>query len=132
MTEQKRIVYEFLKNHDKPITAIELHEQVIKVLPNLAISTVYRILQSGVNTKRIIRTMDSDGEFLFTFHDHNSIPQISCSECHELYPIKGLPIEKLISYLTKTTGFLLSDLSVQFNGICPACQLKHKTQIKGD
>jgi len=132
MTEQKKIIYDYLKNHGKPITAIDLHEQVIEVLPNLAISTVYRILQSGVNTNKLIRTTDSEGEFLFSFHDKNSQPLIICSECHELYPITGFPIKRIYSFLTKTTGFLLSDLSIQFNGICPECQNKHKAKLKGD
>ena len=132
MTDQKRIVYHHLKNQAKPITAIELYSIVIEELPNLAMSTVYRILQSSVNTGRIARTTDNEGEFLFSYQSNEMKPLIICSECHTLFPITGHALEKLFSTLAKTTGFLFPDLPIQIKGICPSCQAKKIIINKGD
>ncbi len=124
MTEQKRIVIETLEKADRPLAASELHSLVLKDLPQIAPSTVFRILDRLVATGKATRSTDSEGVFLFYFASHHTKPLIFCTSCHKLFPVTGHAFEKVFEQLAKATGFLFPEAPVQFPGICPACQSK--------
>jgi Fur family peroxide stress response transcriptional regulator len=87
-------------------------------MPNISLGTVYRNLNSLVDSKEIrrIHTIDNIDRFdkLETVHDH-----FICTSCNQIYDIPPITLPKL-------EGKKVLDYELTIRGICEKCQKERK------
>ena len=125
MTSQRRIILEeFLELNDHP-SADRVHERVVRRLPEISRTTVYRTLETlaemGVITKachpgRAIR-YDRRTEM----HHH-----LVCNRCSRILDISDPALDSVPLPDTSALGFRVSDHRVQIRGVCRDCREKEE------
>ena len=125
MTHQRSIILEELRSVTSHPTADELHSLVRKRLPRISLATVYRNLetmaQSGMVRKLAItgRQKRFDGDL--SLHDH-----ITCTVCNRIDDIFPGEDDAQTPLPPGKLGYKLSEMRVQYYGICPECQRKQQ------
>ena len=125
MTHQRSIILEELRSVTSHPTADELHALVRKRLPRISLATVYRNLetmaQSGMVRKLAItgRQKRFDGDL--SLHDH-----ITCTVCNRIDDIFPGEDDAQTPLPPGKLGYKLSEMRVQYYGICPECQRKQQ------
>ncbi len=121
-TKNRILIYKELEKIDYPITADELYE-VLKV-ENVDLSTIYRTLNSFVETGIVKKEVNEQKEnvFLLIRNEENHI--LVCTACHKKVKLVGCPYHKVNEEIEKKTGFIVQDQNVEIYGLCPECQNK--------
>ena len=119
-TKQKQIIYEALQMLDHP-TATEVYGYVHKAFPTVSRATVFRVLGGFAANGRALELRAAGDEIRY---DYNVVPHYHahCKVCGRLADVEteGMPVEGLRA--TAMGGFALEGYSVEFFGVCEACQ----------
>jgi len=120
LTVQRRTVFEELEGrHDHP-TADQVYESAHDRLPSLSRTTVYRVLETLVETgfARKVHHPDAVVRFDPATERHHHLVCESCGRLVDLDDsvVPPVPIPEL-----EGTGFRIRDYSVSFNGLCRNC-----------
>ena len=112
-TKQRLDVLNILNTANKPLTAEEIHAEV----SDIALSTVYRILDKLLEKNIVIKTTipKSDGvyyELTANEHKHFAI----CLACHKLKYIDICPIHN-----TTVSDFTVTGHKLELYGYCKEC-----------
>lgn len=119
-TVQKNVIYNALcrlKNHP---TADELYENIHTEFPSISKTTVYRVLGQLAESGVVLRVKINEGADHF---DHQTHPHfhIRCTKCGRVDDVETENIGELQSKVTDSCGFLITGVSVQFEGVCSKC-----------
>ncbi len=119
-TRQKDIVRSvFAEMRDHP-TADMVYDEVCKQSPKIGRATVYRILNSFVDTGFAIKVPISDGadRFDITVYPHSHVKCRGCGYVADVMTDGTLP------GVSDSSGFLIEYGSVLYSGLCPKCKIK--------
>jgi Fe2+ or Zn2+ uptake regulation protein len=116
LTNQKRVILEYLKSTKSHPCAKEVYFEVKKKLPQISFGTVYRILnqlkEKGEIKEILTGVSHFDGDL--TFHSH-----FVCQKCKKIFDVfEGIP--KLKNKKLKVGK--IEDYQVIFYGICKKCK----------
>lgn len=116
LTNQKKVILDFLKSTRSHPSALEVFEEVKKKLPRISLGTVYRILKNLKEKGEILEIPSEifryDGETL----PH---PHFICQNCKKIFDVeekcavlrqKNLKVGKIKNY------------QIYFYGLCKKCQ----------
>jgi Fur family peroxide stress response transcriptional regulator len=120
MTIQRRTVFEELDSRRDHPTADQVYEAVHRRLPNLSRTTVYRVLETLVDTGFAQKVHHPDAVVRFdptTGRHHHLV----CESCGRLVDLDDSVVPPVLLPETKDTGFRIRDYSVSFNGLCRTC-----------
>lgn len=121
LTPQRRAVIETLgKRSDHP-TAESIYEAVRKRLPDISRMTVYRTLDLLVeigNVRKVGQFGSSVRYDPITARHHH----LACIRCDALVDLHDPALDGLDLPAIRRTGFKVTDYSVMFTGVCPACR----------
>lgn len=120
-TVQRRVILETVLELDSHPTADQVYTGVVRRLPGVSRTTVYRTLESlaglGVITKAChpgaVARYDSRTER----HHH-----LICLRCDSVTDIIDSRLDELEIPDTSTYGFEVSDVRVQLRGLCQRCR----------
>ncbi|HOQ07039.1 MAG TPA: transcriptional repressor [Clostridiales bacterium] len=118
MTRQRKTILNIIKISNEHMTAEEIYMKAKKVMPSIAIGTVYRNL--GLMTEageiRRIPIPDSPDRYDKSTKPHEHLVCQKCGEVHDVF------IDGLMEYLSRQTGVEITgyDLSLRF--ICENCR----------
>ena len=114
LTFPRKLIIENLQTKSKPLTLKEIHNLCKKV----DFTSVYRSIklfeELGIVEEIVFADKKVRYKIVSNIHHHHII----CSECGE---IKELPI-CLLSEIKKITNYKITKHTLEFLGICPACQ----------
>ena len=114
LTFPRKLIIENLQTKSKPLTLKEIHNLCKKV----DFTSVYRSIklfeELGIVEEIVFADKKVRYKIVSNIHHHHII----CSECGE---IKELPI-CLLSEIKKLTNYKITKHTLEFLGICPACQ----------
>jgi len=123
VTIQRRAVFGELSGRRDHPTADQIYDAVRDRLPGLSRTTVYRVLETLVDTGLARKVHHSGGVARFdpiTGRHHH----LACEGCGRLVDLDDALVPSLRLPATTGTGFRIKDYSVSFTGLCPACSKK--------
>jgi len=121
LTWQRRAVLESLASRRDHPTADQLYVDVRTAVPGISKTTVYRVLDtlvelglaSRVSHPRAVVRFDAETKR----HHH-----ILCVQCGALADLEAAALELPQFEGSTVGGFEVTDYSVYFRGVCPACR----------
>ena len=124
MTRQRRIILEELCKLKTHPTAYELHALVCGQLPKVSLATVYRNLEI-LSDQGIIQRLDtSPGQRRFDGNPQ-SHSHVRCLKCGRVADATTYPSGlDQAGQICSDCGFLILGCTVEYTGLCPACQEK--------
>ncbi len=126
---QKQLVLDALKQLHHP-SVMEIYTHIQKMYPHISMGTVYRNLNRLVESKKVTKLSFSHEADRFELEGprHYHIVCSKCGAIADLGDIEPEPLIKLGKRVEASTGFLVHDHDLFFNGLCPQC--RRDNQIK--
>ncbi len=118
MTQQRRIIYDVIRKSKRHMTAEQIYLEAKKILPSIAIGTVYRNLGLMTGAGEVLR-IEMPGQpdrFDKTVYPHH---HCICTNCGEVYDI---PIPDLAPQLEKMLGTPVASYDLTVHLICDSCR----------
>jgi Fur family peroxide stress response transcriptional regulator len=120
LTVQRRTVFEELTGRKDHPTADQVYEAVHRRLPGLSRTTVYRVLETLVDTgfARKVHHPDAVVRFDPTMGRHH---HLVCEGCGRLVDLDDSQVPQVPLPDSTATGFEVRDYTVSFSGRCSSC-----------
>ena len=123
-TKQKNLVLQAVRIKSHP-TAEEIYSEVVKELPNISLTTVYRNLnklaEQGIIKRLLIPDQPDRFEKNPMKHYH-----ISCKECGVFEDLNEVPDNhSMDGFACKKSGFYIESHDIIYKGLCLNCQKKY-------
>lgn len=127
-TIQRQLTYEtvsVLANHP---TAEEVYKEIVKKIPSISRTTVYRNLNELVDDKKLLKVSTTEGADHFDHQCHNHF-HAKCLSCGAVFDvnIKSDNVD-LLKKVYDDTGFLFTGYDLVFKGLCKKCQNNNKEE----
>lgn len=121
VTPQRKAILSALIQTDSLMTAQELFQEVIRILPGTNFSTVYRNLDTMLSKGLLCRITSESGAVMYEIrrkdgHHHHVI----CKGCGTSIPLDYCPMEKLKDHLSEH-GFTPTEHRFEIYGYCRKC-----------
>ncbi len=125
-TPQRAAIVDYLSRMTAPLTAEEIHRELLISHPNLNLSTVYRNLEKMeegglVNTVRY--SFDASARYLLSSKKH--IHHLICRKCHRTIPLDFCPLES-VQIQSQNAQFTIEGHCFEVYGSCKECSLESK------
>ena len=121
LTVQRHTVFEELASRRDHPTADQVFDAVQRRLPGLSRTTVYRVLETLVETGFAQKVHHPDAVARFdpvTERHHHLV----CESCGRLVDLDDSAVPQVLLPDPVGTGFHIRDYSVSFSGLCSNCQ----------
>ena len=120
-TVQRAIIEDELRRLANHPTADEVYEAVHEGHPSISRATVYRTLNRLSDEGVVARVRINNGADHF---DHQSFEHyhVRCTSCGRVDDVMIPLLENVNEAAERATGYRITGHSLQFDGICPACQ----------
>lgn len=119
VTHQRLAIFRALLESDSHPDAESLYRALRSAYPTLSLGTVYKTLEM-LQTLRLARPVSSPGptrRFDGNQHPHH---HLWCTRCHRLMDVE---LESLADIAPPDRlGFQVTDITIQFNGVCADCR----------
>jgi Fur family peroxide stress response transcriptional regulator len=122
-TVQKQIILNYLQNTRTHPTAEKIYNEVKKKIPQISLSTVYRILKEFAKKKLIKEISFTESRFDSYTKPH---PHFLCQSCQMLYDLNIKDQNKLLK--KKLEIGKVFDFDLFYHGLCRNCLKKEKTK----
>lgn len=118
--QREMILKTLIHSSDHP-SAEAIYAQVKKVLPNLALGTVYRNLRILKEEGLLIELNGADGK---THYDYNTRQHhhFICEECGRIIDLVEIPDRSIEDMLSSMVGSDIILTSIKLKGLCPDCK----------
>ena len=123
VTVQRRAVFAELAGRRDHPTADQVYDSCRGQVPGLSRTTVYRVLDTLVGAGLARKVQHAGGVVRFdamTERHHHLV----CEGCSRLVDLEDSVVPPLRIPEVAGTGFRITDYSVSFTGLCPACAKK--------
>ncbi|WP_377512901.1 Fur family transcriptional regulator [Octadecabacter sp. R77987] len=116
-------VLSVLNDHDKPMTAYAILDQMKQDEPDLAAPTVYRALAALTDQGRAHR-LESIKSFVPCRCDHHAaVPVLEiCEDCGGVEEHDGTPLLPELSAISAHSHFNATRHIIEIHGVCQGCQ----------
>jgi Fur family ferric uptake transcriptional regulator len=119
-TKQKRAIWSIVEAAGRPLSPSEVHTQVVRCLPRVSLSTVYRSLKALQDERRVVAVSlpgepDRYETKIIADHHHH---HFYCDECGKVFDVPGCGLQ-IDRRLPK--GFELTRHEVVLYGSCSEC-----------
>ena len=120
-TVQKSIVLQALNELANHPTADAVYDHVHASHPSISKATVYRVLNKMSDEDQVLRVRINNGADHF---DHQVFPHyhVRCIKCGRVDDAIIPLLSAVEEQAAKASAYLITGCSLQFDGICPACQ----------
>lgn len=121
LTMQRRLIYETLLDRQDHPTAEAVRERVRRRIPNVSLTTVYRVLEALEKAGAVVRLGHPGAPVRFEArvarHHH-----LVCQECGILIDITDRALDDLRPPDVGSLGFEVRECCVHFRGLCRRCR----------
>lgn len=125
-TKHRKILLEVLREIDKPLSVDEIYNNMLlNGSETIALSTIYRNINSMVESSQIIKTFDDNGIALYQLNNHNHNHEIECQKCHKKIVLDICPYDLVQNTVLRNTGFTIIDNNNLLKGYCEKCLSKN-------
>ena len=122
-TKQRQAVLDVLRETRSHPDAAWVFGEVRRTIPNVSLATVYRALDA-LSSEGVIGTIERAGERArYDYrreHHHHAV----CRECGAIFDVPAVQVAEG----TLPEGFQVSEMVVEYHGVCAACLGKSRSQ----
>ena len=120
-TKQRVCVYSVLQQADIPLSAAEIYRQIGREGSEIALSTVYRILEYFVKESVAVKTIILDNDTaVYTFNRSQHKHYAVCMNCHKVIELENCPLEHFVPHLAEDQ-FHVTGHRLELYGYCKDC-----------
>ena len=131
-TPQRQCIIDILARHRGALSAEEILRMARESFPRMALTTVYRNLESLAAAGTVHGDRFSDG----VMHYHLSQPThghaLICLGCRKSIPLPACPLHALEQELMRDTGFTIEDHRLEIYGYCAECRHARADRPEGE
>jgi Fur family transcriptional regulator, ferric uptake regulator len=124
MTRTRQAVMGLLERTRQPLSASKIFDQLHQENVSIDLVTVYRTL-NVLKELGLVVQLDLHQEGLSRYelkegrqHHHH----IRCQMCGHIVDLLLCPLKKVTKIIERQTQFVVDDHTLEFTGLCPACQ----------
>jgi Fe2+ or Zn2+ uptake regulation protein len=127
-TKQKQLILDILKKASHPLSINDIYTDIVKELPTIAKSTIYRNIDALLKQNLIDKYFLNDNELFYQIKDntHEHKHYVICDNCKKMFDLPLCPIHEIEDAMEKE-GFKISDHYIQITGTCKDCMKNKKT-----
>lgn len=120
-TKSRKAVKDALEKEQLPVTALCLFEKLQQGSDPIWLSTVYRVLESFVENKAVIKTTPTDSTMaVYEWNRHKHTHYAVCVDCHSMMPVKDCPFEKTLPPVADGEFHIIGH-NLELYGYCDKC-----------
>lgn len=128
LTPQREMVLAALHQVEGFASVEEIYTQVQTRSTSLDISTVYRTLELLEELRLVAHIEGQDGQRRYELLGlHGLHYHLQCTRCGQTLAVPPEVLDDLRAHLAQTYGFALAPVTLNFPGLCAACQAKTGT-----
>lgn len=122
-TVQRTIIEDEVRTLANHPTADQVYEAVHLQHPSISKATVYRTLNRLSDEGELLKVKINNGADHF---DHQTFPHyhIRCTKCGRVDDVMVPVLGTIEKEAAAGSGYVITGHSLQFDGVCPACQAK--------
>lgn len=121
-TKQKQIILSLLIKAKQPMSINEIYQQIVKEMPKIAKSTIYRNIDQLLQQNLIDKYHFNDNEVFYRIkessNDHKHY--VICDDCKKMFHLPICPIHQLENAMEEE-GFIIQQHQIQISGKCRNC-----------
>jgi Fur family ferric uptake transcriptional regulator len=116
-TRQRAAIVSTIEKAHRPLSVPEIHKLGAKILPGLAIATVYRSIKALLADK-VLREVELPGTVMhYELPRHEHHHHFHCRRCDRVYEVEGCPGLKGMT----PRGFKTEGHNLTMTGLCATC-----------
>lgn len=123
-TQAKTVVIRIFTDTPIPLTLNDLYNRVRHKLPEVAYSTIYRIVKKMKNEQKLISLdfRDRGGRFEWAKRNHHH--HFVCNSCGQITDIDDRLLNFRAQRIAQKTGFVIKRHAIELSGTCKTCQTR--------
>ncbi len=123
LTKARKAILAVLEQNALPITAAEVHEDLVKARTNVDLVTVYRNLAMLQELGLVNAVGFHEGQMRYeVVHGRAHHHHIQCRGCGKIIDLMLCPLKKLTKLIEEQTKFAVDGHALEFFGWCPQCR----------
>jgi Fur family ferric uptake transcriptional regulator len=116
-TRQRIAIVKTMEQADRPLSVPEIHRLGAKILPGLAIATVYRSIKALLADKVLCEVVLPGTVVRYELPRHEHHHHFHCRRCDRVYEVEGCPGLKGMT----PRGFKMEGHNLTITGLCGSC-----------
>ena len=121
LTPQRLAILQVIQHSQGHLSASEIFERSLQILPGITEATIYRTLDFLVAQGLALIAHVGSGRIVYeSAHHHHH--HLICRKCGGSVVISQQDLQPIYDQLASLTGFRLDSSHVTFFGLCPNCQ----------
>jgi Fur family transcriptional regulator, ferric uptake regulator len=125
LTKSQQAVLDLLKDVPNAIAAQDVF-MLLRQTRSIGLATVYRSMEA-LKMRGIVKcVIGAQGEALYSLINRDT-HHIKCLHCHQSVKLENCPLPSVPHYLQDNQQFKIYYHTLEFFGICPACQATEST-----
>jgi Fur family transcriptional regulator, ferric uptake regulator len=120
-TNARKVALHFFEKENRPLDADDVLTHLREHDLETDRATVYRILDIFFKKGLINRFEFQEGKFRYELSGRTDHHHLICEKCGKIEDISDCNIGELEKDIKKKKGFLVKRHSLEFYGMCPAC-----------
>ncbi len=121
-TRHRTMVLDVLDQENTFLSADDIYLKLKQEDASVSLSTVYRILETFVQTGLVSPiALDDTKPMLYEIAHAHHAHHLICRQCHKVIHVEHCPLEHYETRLEKAHGFTIDEHRLNFYGVCEAC-----------
>ncbi len=121
-TPHRMMVLDVLDKEHSFLSAEDIYMRLKKDDASVSLSTVYRILETFVQTKLVSPiSLDDSKPMLFEIAHNHHAHHLICRRCQKVIHVEHCPLQQYEAKLENDHGFTIDEHRLNFYGICGEC-----------
>ncbi len=122
-TKHRNAILGIIDNSDQPINAEQIFFELKNKKVAINLSSVYRILDSLVSKKLLIKSNIPDStKAIYELNRFEHTHYLICSCCKKMFSVVGCPIGEYEKQLAAKTDFEITGHKLEIYGFCKDCK----------
>lgn len=121
-TKPRKCVLALLEKANRPLTAMEIHQELENQGEKVWLSTIYRILDLFEEYNLIVKNPITDEDvslYIINKHEHEHFAK--CIGCNKLFYMENCPLEEFNPKI-EDKNFEIVDHRIEIFGYCNTCK----------
>jgi Fur family ferric uptake transcriptional regulator len=123
VTKYRVTILNQLKKNHRVFTAENLYDCLTERYPNVALSTVYRIIDTFLKNHLIREViLEEENKQYYASYEGRDKHHLICTKCKKVTTLEKCPVKHLAKGLGEHYGFDVTSHQLEFYGLCQDCQ----------